>query len=88
MSQFGIRVITDEHIRRQQERYAMAKKKAKKKRLPKFPDANRDSRISQIREDLAALYDVAVEARDRAADMSAQPADRGRFPVLNQNGGQ
>jgi hypothetical protein len=78
MSRWDVRVITDEQIQRQRERYVMAKTKARKKRLPKFPSADRDSRLSAIKERLSSLYDLAVEMRDRDAAMAAQPARRTR----------
>jgi hypothetical protein len=83
MTRYGIRVITDEYIQQQQERYAMAKNKARKKALKPFPDTDRDERIP---ESLADLYDEAVAAQKREAAMGTPAVDGSRFPSATAKG--
>jgi hypothetical protein len=86
MSRYGIRVMTQDDIQRAQERYAMSKKKSRVKALKPFPDTDRDERISSIREDLALLYDEAVTAQKRAAEMGTPQVDGARFPNASAKG--
>jgi hypothetical protein len=86
MTRYGIRVITDEYIQQQQERYAMAKNKARKKALKPFPDTDRDERITEIRQSLADLYDEAVAAQKREAAMGTPAVDGSRFPSATAKG--
>jgi hypothetical protein len=86
MSRSGLRVYTQDDIKRAQERYMKDKLKARKKALKPFPDTDRDERITSIRESLASAYDEAVAAQKREADMGTPAVDGARFPSAAAKG--